>query len=179
VRAVDSRAATEQLTTAFDNYFAMSEILRDDLIAALNVEDESPAWRRNFLRATVVLVEGHTHCLREICLVGLACNPPEISDKETRALRSEKEFSAIDRFKYTLRATYKIFALQPTPDFGDIHWARATMALRKRDSLIHPKYPTDLEIPAELWSEIHAGITWLMKQLFNFTALLQEKYLSA
>ena len=32
----------------------------------------------------------------------------------------------------------------------------------------------DLEIPESLWNELRNGITWLIEQLFNFTAMLQE-----
>ncbi len=66
--------------------------------------------------------------------------------------------------------------LQPTPNFGDKNWDHATEVLRKRNLLMHPKTPQDLQISAESWDEIQTGVVWLMKHLFDFWQRLQEKY---
>ncbi len=69
---MDSNVAkTEQLTKAVDNYFELAEILRGDLTAAMDVEDESPEWRRNFLRASAAMIEGYIYCLSEMCGIAL------------------------------------------------------------------------------------------------------------
>jgi hypothetical protein len=80
----------QRLDEAVDNYLRISNLLRDDLIALLDVEDETPAWRRNFVRVGAALIEGHTHCLREISLVAMACEPTKISRKESQALQDER-----------------------------------------------------------------------------------------
>ena len=166
----------ERLDSAFTNYFAMSQVLSEDLSSLLDAESESQHWRRNFVRASAALLEGYAHCLREMCLVGLDCVSPPVSGKEVAVLRSERGFDANDRFKLTIRAAYKMFELHPMPDFGGPEWLRAQGVLEKRHRLMHPKVPSDLEVPDALWSELRASVTWLMKQLFDFFSLAQAKY---
>lgn len=164
------------MDAAFDNYFALSSILRDDLLALFESESDSQHWRRNFVRVSASLIEGYAHCLREMCAVSFACVAPEIDKKESEVIRSEQSFSANERIKLTLRAAYKLFELQPAPNFGGAEWPRAQRALEKRHSLMHPKTPADLQIPDALWVELREDVAWLIEQLFNFIAALQAKH---
>ena len=161
---------------AFDNYFALSEVLREDLNALLDTELDSQASQRNFIRAAAAMIEGYTHCIREMCLVGLQCDAPALTAKEVGALKSEHGVDTNDRYKLTVRAAYKMFALSPLPDFGSKRWARAQEVLNKRHLLMHPKVPTDLEIAKSSWPAIKDDVSWLMQQLFEFFALLQRKH---
>jgi hypothetical protein len=166
----------ERMDAAFDNYLALSDLLRKDLLALLEAESESPHWRRNFIRVSAALIEGHAHCLREMCAVSFECVAPDISSRETEILRSERNFDANERIKLTLRTAHKLFDLQPAPNFGGLEWPRAKRVLEKRHLLMHPKTPSDLDIPNELWNELRADVTWLLEQFFNFTASLQSKH---
>ncbi|MBU0602970.1 MAG: hypothetical protein KKD25_11300 [Gammaproteobacteria bacterium] len=166
----------ERMDAAFDNYLALSDLLREDLLALLESESKSLHWRRNFIRVSAALIEGHAHCLREMCAVSFECVAPDISSKETKVLRSEKSFDADERIKLTLRAAYKLFGLQPAPNFGGPEWPRAKRVLKKRHLLMHPKTPSDLDIPDELWNELRADVIWLLEQLFNFISALQTKH---
>lgn len=164
------------MDAAFDNYFELSKILQADMNALLDGENDTQHWRRNFVRASAALIEGYAHSLREMCAIGFECVAPEITKNEAEVLRSEKGFDANDRIKLTLRAAYKLFELAPAPNFGGKEWLRAQGVLGKRHLLMHPKTASDLEVSADQWKEIREDVTWLMEQLFNFFALLQQKH---
>lgn len=164
------------MDSAFDNYFALSDALREDLLALLETESESNHWRRNFVRVSASLIEGYAHCLSEMCAVSFECVAPEISKREAEVIRSERSFNANERIKLTLRAAYKLFELQPAPKFGGHEWLRAQHILETRHRLMHPKTPADLEISSELWLELRDDVTWLVEQFFNLIAALQAKH---
>lgn len=185
----------ERMLAAFDNYFSVSDTLRDDLNALLSSERESQRARRNFVRVSAALIEGYTHCFREMCAVALACiedesntnepkTPPteiistKLKEHERKALSAEEKLEGNERIKYTLRAAYKLFQLQPGPNFGGAEWQRAQQVLRKRHALMHPKTPADLEISDDLWDELQGDVTWLVEQLFNFMSALHAKHAS-
>jgi hypothetical protein len=166
----------EHMNAAFENYFELSAVLREDLSALLDSESDSQHWRRNFIRVSASFIEGYVHCLRAMCIVSLTCDAPNIGKKEARVLRSEREFDSIERIKLTLSVAYKLFELQPVPNFGGPEWPRAKCVLEKRHLLMHPKNFADLELPESLWKELRQGVTWLVEQLFNFMAALQIKH---
>lgn len=166
----------EKMDAAFDNYLALSSILRTDLAALLESETDSQSWRRNFVRVSASLIEGYAHCFREMCAISFECIAPELNSKEREVLCSERSFSANERIKLTLRLAYKLFELEPAPNFGGPEWPRAQRVLLKRHALMHPKTPTDLEVPNDLWLELRDDVTWLVEQLFNFVAALNEKH---
>lgn len=166
----------ERMDAAFDNYFALSDMLRDDLSALLEGESNSQHWRRNYIRVSASLIEGYAHCLREMCAVSFECIAPVIGPKEAEVLRSERNFDANERIKLTLRVAYKLFELQPAPNFGGPEWPRAQRVLAKRHLLMHPKCPADLHISDDLWNELRDDVTWLIEQLFDFISALQKKH---
>lgn len=162
-----------QMDAAFDNFFVLSDILREDLVALLDSESNSQHYRRNFIRVSASLIEGYGHCLREMCAVDLESI---INNKEAEVIRSEQGCSANERIKRTLRVAYKLFDLQPAPNLSGTEWPRAQRVLKKRHLLMHPKTPADLEISDSLWAELRHDVTWLIEQLFNFIAALQAKH---
>lgn len=164
------------MDAAFENYFALSEILREDLTALLEGESDSQHWRRNYIRVSASLIEGYAHCLRDMCAVSFECVAPSISAKEAEVIQFERNFEANERLKLTLRVAYKLFELVPAPNFGGPEWPRAQRVLTKRHLLMHPKSPTDLAVPDALWSELRSDVTWLAGQLFSFVSALQQKH---
>ena len=166
----------KRMDAAFDNYFELSKVLQADMSSLLDGENDTQHWRRNFIRASAALIEGYAHCLRDMCAVSFECVAPEITNKEAEVLRSEHNFDANDRIKFTLRATYKLFELSPAPDFGGNEWPRAQRVLGKRHLLMHPKTTDDLEVSEDLWQEIREDVAWLFEQLFNIFSLLQKKH---
>lgn len=163
----------EQMDAAFDNYLELSEVLQSDVEELLKVESQSQHWRRNFIRASAALIEGYAHCLREMCRVSFHCIAPELGAKEAEVLQSDRSFDANERIKLTLRVAFKLFELQPAPNFGGREWPHAQRVLEKRHLLMHPKTPADLEVSDQLWSELREDVTWLFKQFFDFIALAQ------
>lgn len=164
------------MDTAFDNYLHLSRILEADMTALLDGECEDQHWRRNFIRTAAALIEGHAHCLREMCVISFECIAPELTKKEAEVLRSEESFSTAERMKLTLRAAYKLFELAPAPNFGGNEWQKAQQVLLKRHLLMHPKTPADLEVTDSQWNDIWTDIAWLMEQFLNFLSLLQKKH---
>lgn len=165
-----------QLDAAFENYLKLTAVLDDDMKSLLSADSTSQQWRRTFVRASAALLEGHAHCLREMCLVGLRCSAPSLTKKERAAIADERGFDANNRLKLTLRAAYKLFSLQPAPNFSGADWVRAQRVLRKRHRLTHPKRPSDLGLSDRTWSEMRRGISWLMKHFFDFLTLGQQRY---
>lgn len=164
------------MDAAFENYLALSAVLREDLLVLLDSESNSQCWRRNFVRASASLIEGYVHCLREMCAVSFECTAPQISSAQADVIRSERSFNGNERLKFTLTAAHALFELQPGPNFGGSDWVRARRVLARRNLLMHPKTPTDLCIPDSLWAELRDDVTWLLTQLFNVIAALQEKH---
>lgn len=165
----------QRMDTAFNNYLLLSRILEADMIALLDGECEDQHWRRNFIRSSAALLEGHVHCLREMCAIIFECPAPKLSKKETNVLRCEESFSAAERFKRTLRIAYELLELAPAPNFGGNDWSNAQLVFSKRDLLMHPKSPADLEVSDSLWKDIRADSVWLMEQCFNILRMLDEK----
>jgi hypothetical protein len=157
----------EKMDAAFENYFHVSKILREDMIALIGSEVATQHWRRNFIRSGAALLEGEAHCLREICVISSQCTAPNLTRKESAVLQSEDKFDANDRVKLTLRSAYRLFELDPTPDFGDKDWLLGQRVFEKRHLLMHPKTSADLEIPDYLWDELHSGMNWLMKPVVS------------
>ncbi|HEY4369064.1 MAG TPA: hypothetical protein VGN07_17655 [Steroidobacteraceae bacterium] len=162
----------QRLDSAFDKYFAMSKILQRDMEALLSNDDESESSRRNFIRAAASLIEGYAHCFREMCAVGLETGPGALTAKEENVLKDERGFGSIDRIKYTLRGTYRMFQLPSPPEFSDRGWVDAQALLKKRDALMHPKSVEDLSISEQQWLGLHSGAVWVLAQLFGFMAQL-------
>jgi hypothetical protein len=172
------RKATLQreLDRAFANYLKLTEALRQDLYELMAEEHASLQWRRNFVRASAALLEGHAHCLRRMCAVGVNLSPSSFSKKELRAIENECGISANERLKWRLRAAYKLFELKPPPRFDSGNWNNAQKVMLKRHKLMHPQRPSDLGIANTTWRALRRGIIWLMEQFFNFLALSQVKY---
>jgi hypothetical protein len=162
------------MDAAFDNYFEMSIVLRDDLIALQDTQSTQQHWKRTFIRSSAALFEGYTHCLQEICAISFKCEAPKLSKKETAVLLNKGNFSAKDRIKYTLRAAYRLFELDP-PEFGGVGWSRAQGIFRTRHLLMHPKTARDLAVDDQCWMETWDGVYWLLRQFVQFFDLLQRK----
>jgi hypothetical protein len=162
--------------SAFVNYLKLTAMLQDDLAAMLASESSALHWRRNFVRTSVALIEGHAHCLRQMCVVALGCSAQAVSAKERKVILDEGSFDASSRLKLTLRAAYKLFALQPAPSFDSADWGAAQRAVRKRNRLMHPKAFRDLGMADTTWRMHRRGIIWLMEQFFEFLSLSQAKY---
>jgi len=158
----------QRLDAAFDKYFAMSNLLQDDIEALLDVKDDSQNSRRNFIRAAAALIEGYAHCFREMCEVGVGTGAGPLTSKEVQVIQAERSFDSAERIKLTLRAAYKLFQLLSVPEFGDQGWHHAQTLIEKRDRLMHPKSIEDLEVPDDLWDDVHKGTVWLFRQLFGF-----------
>jgi hypothetical protein len=166
----------QRMDDAFDNFMALSRVLQDDMQNLIVTDDDSLYWRRNFVRACAALIEGYGHCFRDMCAVGTYVTTSTLPSKEAKVIADESSFSTSDRIKLSLRAAYRLFGLQPTPNFGERGWAHAASAFGKRDRLVHPQTPADLNISDREWSECREGMLWVIQHLFNFVAILHKKH---
>jgi len=169
-------ASQKRMDEVFNNYFNLSNTLQSDINALLDGINDSHNWRRNFIRTSASLIEGYTHCLREMCAISFNLIAPKLTKKESKLLLSERSFDTNERLKHTLRAAYKLFELEPVPIFNNNEWSKARQFLDKRDLLMHPKTSIDLEISDDIWSEVHDGALWIIEQLFKFFSLFQQKH---
>jgi hypothetical protein len=165
-----------ELDSAFSNYLKLTKVLQGDLDAMLDEERASLHWRRNFVRASAAMLEGHAHCLRRMCTIGMHIDASIFPNKERKAVTNEGGVSANERLKFTLRAAYKLFQLQPFPRFEGPEWRNAQKVMVKRHKLMHPQCPSDLGIADSTWGALRRGIIWLMQQFFDFLSLSQAKY---
>ena len=165
-----------RLDAAFGNYLQLTDALRDDLTQMLASESAAQHWRRNFVRASVAMLEGHAYSLRQICAVALRCHAPPISAKERRAIRDDSGFDANNRLKLTLRAAYKLHSLSPLPQFGGSEWRQAQKLMKKRHRLMHPTSPRDLGMADSTWRDYKRSIIWLSEQFSDFLKLLARKH---
>jgi len=165
-----------RMDDAFDNYLHLSEILSSDLMKISDNEVNDENWKRNYIRVVASLLEGYSYCFRQMSAIGLECESPAITTKEEKALRSSVGFTATEQIKLVIRVTYKMFDLGMPPDFGGYEWEDSIIFFKKRHSLMHPKSPSDLMVLDSDWSNIHNGANWLIKQHFNITKLIHDKY---
>jgi hypothetical protein len=100
-----------------------------------------------------------------MCAVALDVEgAPPLLPKEREVLRSEAAGNTSERIKLVLRAAYKLFGVQPMPNFGGEDWVKATALITKRHDLMHPKRAADLVISDASWADLNAGTAWLMAQ---------------
>lgn len=126
----------KKLGAALDNYNAVMPILRADLEMLLALDTDNPwskdfAWRLNFIRASAALIEGHIHCIADML-------------KAAKPSFEERRDPAAARIKRTLKEAYRAFGLTPEPNFGGVEWPKAKKIFKKREALMHPKKPDDL-----------------------------------
>ena len=168
-----------RMDKAFEEYFAVTNELRSDVEMFLDtidsglIKDSDIRWKRNFVRALVAVIEGHSYMLRQIAATELECRPQELSNNERKALTSGDDISIPERIKYTLSGSYKVLGFSP-PDFGTTDWKNAQEGLAWRNALTHPKTPADLERTSDSWKRIDSGLTWLLKQHFDFLQHLHD-----
>lgn len=148
---------------AIKKYFDISNVLNDDFFKLNEENSESDHWRRNHIRVLAVLIEGYSHCFREIAKVGMETGTVKYSAKERKLLEEEHKCSVTERIKGTLKIIYSLFGLAG-PDFGSTDWQKAKKALEKRGALMHPKSVADLEVSDQVFLECDQGFGWLVAQ---------------
>jgi len=161
---------------AFSAYLGLTSVLREDLAAMLAEESKAAHWRRNFVRASAALLEGHAESLTRMCIIAIELDAACLTAKERKAVLEPDSVGTSERLKLILRAAYKLFDLQPMPRFDTNHWKEAQRFMRKRHRLMHPTHPRDLGIADTTWRRLRKGIIWFMQQFFDFLSLAQVRY---
>lgn len=162
------------MDAAFANYLALSDVLMADGQFLLDMEKADSQWQRMFIRNAAALIEGYSHCFRDIAKIGLEIDESLIPKADQKALTDHK-MDTDERIKRTLKVIYRLLQIAPYPNFGDANWCNSKLALQKRHALMHPKTVDDLEITSESWEKIYAGLTWLIEQHFNVMNLIHER----
>ncbi|MFH1777949.1 MAG: hypothetical protein ABH952_10380 [Candidatus Omnitrophota bacterium] len=167
----------EQFIEAFNNFMALGEVLAADLVKLSESEDDSAYWRRNYIRVVASLLEGYSHCFREMAAIGFKCTSPSLSKKEQAALLTDFGYATSNRIKLSLRAFYKMFEFSPVPDFSGKEWKEVMTFFEKRNVLMHPKSSDDLKFTEKSWAEMRKGSNWLIKKHFDVLKIISEKYI--
>lgn len=90
----ESMNLQDRMDKAFEDYFAVTNELRSDVEMFLDaidsglLKESDIRWKRNFVRALVAVIEGHSYMLRQIAATELECKPQELSNNEQIALTS-------------------------------------------------------------------------------------------
>lgn len=171
--------AFEKYDSALVNYFGLSDALADDVTDLLKLENTTLAWRRNFIRVSVALVEGYCHCFREMTLSVLPVKDAGLSSKEKKALNAESSCNTVQRIKYSITAFHKTFDLNPMPKFSDQGWINSRSVIVKRHTLMHPQIASDMVISEQEWIGLRAGVMWTFGALFTAMNTLRDNALTA
>lgn len=166
----------EKMNAAVESYLQVAEVLSSDAYAILDQETETQAWRRSYIRTVAAMIVGDSYSIQQMATIGLETDPSMLSAKEIKALTVDNGNSAADQIKYVLRAAYKMFELEQSPDFSGSGWILAQKFMDKRNKVMHPKIPADLEISEESWKDLFEGSKWLIGEHFELIGRIQKKY---
>lgn len=165
------------MNAIFDNYFAMSAILREDAYYILEKRDDSsPKWRRQYVRSIVPHIEGLVYCFAEVCRQIPEADRSQLIRKERKVLSDECLVGVAESFKSTLKLFYQIFDLSPTPNFGGTEWRKVQRLFEARHALMHPKNTSDLFISDGDWNDLFDGSRWALNELFQIDKRLADKF---
>ncbi|MEM1144412.1 MAG: hypothetical protein AAGI88_17670 [Pseudomonadota bacterium] len=164
----------QKLKEALDDYFDVCVALQADLQDLLNTETASAAWRRNFVRVSMTVLEGHAQSFRRLCSVALECDSPELTRKEVLLLRKERAFSVNERLKLTLNVAYKLFELEPASGLDGHEYFAALRLMKKRQEILQPKVLRDLDLGEDTWVEVYESTKWLLGLFDGFSCALRE-----
>jgi hypothetical protein len=173
---MDAAAISNALGRAYNDYFALSDILNSDLEALLGQDLDSPAQRRNFLRASWALVEGDTESLRRITLSVIEASDATPNSRQQKLIDDERGLDSCTRIKECLKLSWVVFELDKPPNFGGPEWGEVLVCSARRDKITHPKTAEDLEIGEEEWRRCYAAIEWLVQQFVHFHERSKYKY---
>ncbi len=168
--------AVRELGVAYDDYFVLSNILREDGSRVLDDPRADQPWRRNLVRVHWPMIEAYASTLRRFCNVFRKHCELTLSEKHARLLDDESQFATAERIKETLKLAYRLHELEGTPNFGDQHWANVRSAIQVRDRITHPNSAVDLEVSDEDWPGIHSGLAWVLSAFTEFFDLVNKKY---
>lgn len=168
--------AVRELGAVYDDYFVLSNVLREDGNRVLDDPRADQPWRRNLVRVHWPMIEAYASTLRRFCNVFRKHCELTLSAKHARLLDDESQFATAERIKETLKLAYRLHELDRTPNFSDRHWANVRSAIQARDRIMHPKSASDLEISDADWPEIHSGLAWVLSAFTEFFDLVNKKY---
>ena len=159
--------AQQKIDAILDAYFAVSDILREDVSSLLDSKiDENPIWRRAFIRAVAPLIEGLTNSYLSICHIN-----PDLTPEDREKVDPDKKLKTSARIKTALESIYRQLNISPAPDFSRQGWKDAQRMFSARDSLMHPKTIECLTYKEDDWKRIYDGSVWLLGEFFRLPDL--------
>jgi hypothetical protein len=176
---MDAAGISNALGGAYDDYFALSDILNSDLEALLGQDLDIPMQRRNFLRASWALIEGDTESLLRITKSVIEASEAVPTSKQEKLLENERNLDSCTRIKECLKLAWAVFDIEEPPDFCSTGWTDVLVSNARRDRITHPKTAADLAIPEEEWKHCYAAIEWLVHQFVRFHELSKHRYLDS
>ena len=162
----------QKMDAIFDAFFAVSDILREDVSSLLDSKfDENPIWRRAFIRAVAPLIEGLAYSYLSICHIN-----PDLTPEDREKVDPDQKSKTSVRIKTALESIYRQLNISPPPDFSRQDWTDAQRMFSARDSLMHPKTIDCLTYTEDDWKRIYDGSVWLLGEFFRLPDLLGRKF---
>jgi hypothetical protein len=168
--------ASHELGQVYEDYFQLSDTLREDGERILSDQKTDQTWRRNLIRVTWPMIEAYASVLRRQCLVFTKFCELNLSTKHRKLLIDESNFHSSERIKESLKLAYRLHQLDRTMNFGNIDWQNVQDAIKVRDRITHPKNSQDLNIDDEEWARIHSGLAWMLKGFTDYFDQVNQKY---
>jgi hypothetical protein len=186
-------AYAHNLGKVLNEWFEMYNLLNKDVQSLMNAYQDdwsSQPFRRMFIRASWVLIEGEVFRLKQFTLRACELGGKSLSLSEHKLLsevlllgrdsgcveRKDIHESVHENLKQTLKmASYK-FGIGWTPDFGNQGWATLRHSLDLRHRISHPKIAAELVISDDELDVHRSGLAWFLETIQKFQTMFQKKY---
>jgi hypothetical protein len=190
------------LLSALDTFYEVSQVLRRDVkrcgdsFGALKEGHPNPTpeqreegqfWLRAFTRSFFALVEGVAYTFRQSALFLYKSGQLQLSEGEY-ALLAEKRYQwdmgkirEVDNFNRALDNVQIAFALFPRAfgvnfvlNVGDHRYNSFQQALKFRDTITHPKAPSDLALTGEVMNHLGNAVGWFSSEALRMQRLCYD-----
>lgn len=170
---------TNLLGESVDDFLALQDQLRNDLEELLEMDQDTPAWRRRVIRESISYVEAVCSGYQRLGAIaygayGEAELSRHYSKKQIQAIRNQKLTTA-ERIKCLTKVGHKVmFNNQDRSDFTVQGWVHAQRLIDKRHRLTHPSGITDISITNEEGEILRSGAIFLINEVYKPLQLMND-----
>ena len=154
------------------------EMLRTKVDAVLDDQNneeifsEYQLYARSFVRAVFAHVEGITFLMRQVVLWAYERKEISLSEVEYQKLSEKNRFNSFrDNFDLAFNYFTRLFRFAFRPNKDDARWQNFCRASVVRDSIAHPKTPTQFLLSGDAVRDAQLGLLWFSD---NFREMLQR-----
>jgi hypothetical protein len=142
--------------------------------AQLNLEPSSQFWRRTAIRCLLALAEALLWNLRQIALKAASQLGNQLEQREEEKLLETRRYLKFpESVKLTLSSFGEAygFVFEPKCDEG---FEALCKTYERRNDLMHPKRPFDINIFDDACTTAWKGADWLLKEYWSLIAKTEE-----